>query len=145
MALRLIILAALCGLMQAARSFAPEGGGATQAGGGALAFGFVLLASFFMGRVFKSLRLPRLTGYIATGMIVGPSALQLLTPSMVTDLKLFNGVAIALIALTAGSEMDLRKIRPLLRPSAGSPSLRSWARRFCSQVSCSCSATSCRF
>lgn len=118
MVLRLVILAALCGLMQAARSFAPIDHGAAQVGAGTLAFGFVLLASFFMGRVFKSLRLPRLTGYIATGLIVGPSVLGLLTPTMVTDLKLFNGVAIALIALTAGGELDFRAIRPLLRTIA---------------------------
>jgi len=118
MILRLIILAALCGLMQAARSFAPTDHGATQIGAGALAFGFVLLAAFFMGRVFKGIGLPRLTGYIATGMIVGPSVIGLLTPSMVTDLKLFNGVAISLIALTAGGEMDFRAIRPLLRTIA---------------------------
>jgi Kef-type K+ transport system membrane component KefB len=115
MALRLLILAALCGLMQAARSFAPADHGAAQAGTGALAFGFVLLAAFFLGQVFKSLRLPRLTGYIATGILVGPSLLGLLTPSMVSELKLFNGVAISLIALTAGGELDFRAIRPLLR------------------------------
>jgi Kef-type K+ transport system membrane component KefB len=115
MALRLVILGAVLALMQAARSFAPADRGAAQAGAGTLAFGFVLLAAFFAGRSFKSLGLPRLTGYIAIGLAVGPGALGLLSPAMVADLKLFNGVAVSLIALTAGSELDFRAIRPLLR------------------------------
>jgi Kef-type K+ transport system membrane component KefB len=109
---RILIVVAVCGLMSAVRSFIPEGSH-VHVSSGALAFGFVLLVAFFSGRIFKAMHLPRLTGYLAAGMVVGPSALGLLTEGMVADLKLFNGVAIALIALTAGTEMDLRTMRPL--------------------------------
>lgn len=105
-----LIVLALVGLMHAARTFDSGGSHATT-----LAFGFVLLAAFFTGRIFANLRLPKLTGYIATGILVGPAVLGLLSPEMVHDLEIVDGVAIAMIALTAGNELDLRAFRPLLR------------------------------
>ncbi|MBV8073696.1 MAG: cation:proton antiporter [Acidobacteriaceae bacterium] len=111
--MRLIFVLILAGLMQAARSFAPDtslGGGAA---GTALACGYLLLSAFLMGSLFKSVRLPRLTGYLTTGIVVGPQVLQLVSTPMVTNLQIFNGIAIALIALTAGVELDLRSMKPL--------------------------------
>ena len=113
--MRLLLVLILAGLMHAARSFAPDtalGGGAA---GTALACGYLLLSAFLMGSIFKSLRLPRLTGYLATGILVGPNVLGLVSQPMVSNLQIFNGVATALIALTAGVELDLRMMRPLLR------------------------------
>jgi len=110
----ILLILALGGLMHAARSFHGEGAG-PMGSGTALAFGYVLLTAFFAGRIFKQVRLPKLTGYIAAGMIVGPSVLGLLNHHMVEQLKIVNGVAIALIALTAGNELDFREFRPLLR------------------------------
>jgi Kef-type K+ transport system membrane component KefB len=107
----LLLILALGGLMHAARSFQPEG---TMVTGTTIAFGFVLLTAFFAGRIFYKIRLPKLTGYIAAGIVVGPAVLGLISPGMVEDLGIVNGVAIALIALTAGNELDLRAFRPLL-------------------------------
>jgi Kef-type K+ transport system membrane component KefB len=113
--MRLLLVLILAGLMHAARSFAPDatvGGGAA---GTALACGYLLLSAFLMGSIFKSMRLPRLTGYLATGIVVGPNVLGLVSQPMVSNLQIFNGVATALIALTAGVELDLRMMKPLLR------------------------------
>ncbi len=113
--MRLLLVLIFTGLMQAARSFAPDvtvGGGAA---GTALACGYLLLAAFLMGSIFKSLRLPRLTGYLVTGALVGPQVLNLVTAPMVSNLQIVNGVATALIALTAGVELDLDAMRPLLK------------------------------
>ncbi len=111
--MRLLIVLILLGLMHATRSFTSGDAGTPAAT--SLGLGFVLLSAFFAGGVFKRFGLPRLTGYIAIGITAGPYVLGLLTPSMVTSLKLFNGVAIALIALTAGLEIELQRMRPLLR------------------------------
>lgn len=113
--MRLLFLLILAGLMHAARSFAPDvtvGGGAA---GTALACGYLLLSAFLMGALFKSMRLPRLTGYLATGIVVGPQVLNLVSVPMVANLQIFNGIATALIALTAGVELDLKAIKPLLK------------------------------
>jgi Kef-type K+ transport system membrane component KefB len=113
--MRVIFILLLAGLMNAARSFAPEmtvGGGAA---GTALGCGYLLLSAFLMGSIFKSLRLPRLTGYLATGIVVGPQILGFISRPMIENLQIFNGIATALIALTAGVELDLSAMRPLLR------------------------------
>ena len=66
--------------------------------------------------MFKKIRLPKLTGYLATGIIVGPRILNLVSESTLGQLKLVSGVATALIALTAGTELSFRMMRGLLRP-----------------------------
>ena len=113
--MRLLLVLILAGLMHAARSFAPDtvvGGGAA---GTALACGYLLLSAFLVGAIFKSLRLPRLTGYLVTGIVVGPQILNLVSGAMVSNLQIFTGTATALIALTAGVELDLRAMKPLLK------------------------------
>lgn len=90
-------------------------GGAHPSGGTSLALGYLLLTGLFVGRIFGHLRLPKLTGYIFTGFLVGPAVLGLLTEAAVVDLKLVNGLAVVLIALTAGAELEFRSMRPLLR------------------------------
>jgi Kef-type K+ transport system membrane component KefB len=113
--MRILLVLILGGLMDAARSFAPERTLGSGAAGTALACGYLLLSAFFVGSLFKSIRLPRLTGYLFTGIVVGPRVLDLVTQPMVTNLQIFNGIATALIALTAGVELDLRAMRPLFR------------------------------
>ena len=113
--MRLVFVLIFAGLMHAARSFAPDSSVGGGAAGTALACGYLLLSAFLMGSIFSSLRLPRLTGYLVTGILVGPQVLNLISGPMVSNLQIFNGVATALIALTAGVELDLDAMKPLLR------------------------------
>lgn len=112
----LILVLVLGGLMHAARSFSV--GDAPTSAGTALSFGYLLLTAFFVGGLFKRCRLPRLTGYIITGIVVGPGCLGLVSEVAVENLTLVTGVAVALIALTAGTELELGSMRPLLRSIA---------------------------
>jgi Kef-type K+ transport system membrane component KefB len=105
-------LLAIGGLMQAAQTFAP---GVTQPGGTELAFGFLLLAAYFTGKTFNKVGLPKLTGYIAAGIITGPAVLGLVQKDMVLSLKLVGGVATAILALEAGAELNIKTVRPLFR------------------------------
>ena len=108
----LFVLAALAGLMHAARSFAPT---TLTTGGTELAFGFLLLTAFFTARVVNRFGLPKLTGYIGAGILVGPDVLGLIDKPMIGQLKLLGGAATAILALSAGAELNLRAIRPLFR------------------------------
>ncbi len=103
-----IILLALCGLMNAARSFEPIGGSVE------LAFGFLLLCAFFGGSLVEKIKSPKLTGYLLVGVAAGPFVLRLVSTEMVQNLTLVQDVAVCLIALTAGAELSINKIRPLL-------------------------------
>ena len=112
--MRFVILAALLGFMMAVASFHVERESTTGAGP-ALAVGYLLLTAFFLGTIVKQLGLPKLTGYLAAGLAAGESGLDLLPHAALDDLQIFTGVAVALIALTAGTELEFRKMRPLLK------------------------------
>jgi Kef-type K+ transport system membrane component KefB len=107
----ILILLALTGLMQAARTFTSELGAA----GTELAFGYLLLASYFGGRLGSRLGLPKLTGYLLTGVIAGPFVLGLVSHDMSASLRIVNGAATCILGLTAGGELDLKRVKPLLR------------------------------
>lgn len=105
-------LLALGGLMHAARSFAP---GASQPGGTELAFAYLSLGAYFTGQLVARFSLPRLTGYILAGIVTGPYALSLVDRPLIVGLNLVKGVAVCMIALTAGAELNINRIRPLMR------------------------------
>lgn len=113
--MQFLFLLLIIGLMHAARSFAPTPNAAYGAAGTTMAAGFLLIAALLAGNLFKACGLPRLTGYLALGIVAGPHLLELVSERMLVQLRIFNGVAISLIALTAGAEMDFRAMRPLLR------------------------------
>lgn len=113
MARAAIFLAVIVMLMASARAFVgsaepPYGSGVS------LAFGFLVLAAYMSGEIVAALKLPKLTGYLFVGLACGPSASNLVTPSMIDRLTLVNGIAVGLIALTAGGEINLKELRPRL-------------------------------
>lgn len=109
-------LIVLIGLMTVVRHYFPftiydEGYEATI-----MLLGFILLASYLMGLVVSAVGLPKITGYLITGILFGPTILGYATPLMVSNLKIINGMAVALIALTAGGEIKLNRIKHIKRP-----------------------------
>lgn len=107
----LLVLVAIGGLMHAAGTFT----GNADTGGTLLAFGYLLLVAYFMGRVVSRLGLPRLTGYLIAGVISGPSVLELVTPHMTEKLRVVNDVATCILGLVAGAELKLAQVRPIMR------------------------------
>jgi Kef-type K+ transport system membrane component KefB len=83
-----------------------------------LNLGILLLTAFIGGQVANRLGLSRVTGYIVIGLIIGPSVLGFLSDAEVEALQPFSGLAIALIALTAGGELNLRRLRGSYRSLA---------------------------
>lgn len=83
-----------------------------------LNLGILLLTAFIGGQVANRLGLSRVTGYIVIGLIIGPSVLRFLSDAEVNDLRPFSSLAIALIALTAGGELNLRRLRGSYRSLA---------------------------
>lgn len=112
-----VLLATMLALVVTARSFA-VGAGVERQSGATLGAGLALVGGLFAGQIFAALRLPRITGYLCMGMAVGPHGFDLITARMLGDLKLVNGVAIAFIALSAGLELNFRRLRPRL-PTIG--------------------------
>ena len=78
--------------------------------------GFVLLAATLGGGLAASAGLPRLTGFLLTGILAGPSVLGILPAPAVEELHLIDEFALALIALLAGGELKLKAMRSQAGP-----------------------------
>ncbi|HKP56271.1 MAG TPA: cation:proton antiporter [Polyangiales bacterium] len=115
--MNVILLLLLAGLTHATRSFSADGEPGSS--GTSLALGYLLISGYFAGAVLGRLGLPKLTGYLVVGALVGPSGFGLVSRPMVESLSLVNGMAISMIALTAGTELDLARLRPYARTLAG--------------------------
>jgi Kef-type K+ transport system membrane component KefB len=104
-----VTLALLIGLTWLTFEVAPPSGG-----GGRLAIllGFVLLAASVTGSLAAAAGLPRITGFIVIGIVLGPSVLGLLPETAVDDLRLIDRFALALIAMLAGGELKVGALRP---------------------------------
>ncbi len=76
-----------------------------------LALGFLLLATHLGGELAKRFRLPRITGFLVTGFVVGPAWLGLVRSDEVAALGFISDAAMALIAFAAGSELSLMMLR----------------------------------
>lgn len=88
-----------------------------------LALGFLLLAAVLAGDLARHAGLPRITGYLAAGIVAGPAGLALVRWDELHALRFLLDAAVALIAFAAGSEVKLellrRHARALTRASAG--------------------------
>jgi Kef-type K+ transport system membrane component KefB len=80
-----------------------------------VAVGFMLMAAFVGGKLAVHIKLPRITGYLLVGLMVGPFVSGLLTQEMLIATKAIEGIAVALIALTAGGELRIEWVRQQAR------------------------------
>lgn len=94
----------------------------------ALAAGFLIIGAWLTGRIFAAISLPRISGYLVFGLLVGPSAwaliadawtmprlleqtMPLISLGSVKDMQFVKDLATSLIAITAGSEIRLDWLR----------------------------------
>ena len=75
-----------------------------------LALGFTLIMAMAAGEVLRRFRLPRLTGYLLFGLLVGPYLGNLITAPMARQLQTVNGIATTLIAFIAGLALNFERL-----------------------------------
>lgn len=80
-----------------------------------VAFGVVTLASRQIGELFTRLRLPLITGYLFTGLLVGPFVLGFASEESLQRLRFIDEISLAFIAFAAGRELYLPELRGRLR------------------------------
>lgn len=79
------------------------------------AIGFVVLTAFAVAELGAKLQLPKVTGYIVSGVVLGPFAAKVLSNEVVVEMKMFSTLALGLIATSAGLELDLKGLRALAK------------------------------
>jgi Kef-type K+ transport system membrane component KefB len=82
------------------------------------AIGFLLLAGTLTSELLGPLGLPHLTGYLIAGIAAGPYVLRLVDTQTVKSLSPINTLALSLIALTGGAELDMAAMRRASRSLA---------------------------
>jgi Kef-type K+ transport system membrane component KefB len=74
--------------------------------------GVLLLAATVLGELLdRSLRLPRIFGYVIAGVVLGPEVTGLLSETEITGLAPFLEVAMGIVLFELGSRVDLRWLR----------------------------------
>lgn len=80
-----------------------------------IAFGIIALAARQIGEFFTRLRLPLITGYLFTGLLVGPFVLGFASEESLEQLHFIDEISLAFIAFAAGRELYLPELRGRLR------------------------------
>ena len=86
------------------------GGAAAGESGTALPLGFTLVVALVSGEILRRFRLPKLTGYLLFGLLLGPYLGNVITVEMARQLQTVTGVATALIAFIAGLTLNFERL-----------------------------------
>ena len=76
--------------------------------------GLILVSGYFAGRAANFIRLPRISGYIVTGLVFSPSMTGIISHHQINDLFSFTSeIALAFIAYSIGGSLMMSRIRKL--------------------------------
>ncbi len=79
----------------------------------AIIFSIIALASGRIGEMFKKAHLPLISGFLFTGILVGPYLLNLISLDAVEHLRFVDEFALAFIAFAAGNELYIKELKGL--------------------------------
>lgn len=77
----------------------------------------IFLIGLSIAAVCQKLKLPRIIGMLATGIILGPYVLDLLDPSILSISSELRQMALIIILLKAGLSLDLSDLKKVGRPA----------------------------
>jgi len=104
---RIIVLALLLGGLELIKPLGVHGFGSQSL----LAFGFLILGAYAAGELAADVGIPKLVGYLLSGVAFGPWSLGVVAADSVTALSPVSSLAIALIAFLAGAELRVPEVR----------------------------------
>ena len=71
----------------------------------------MLFGGFAMTRIIKKLKLPNVTAYIITGILLGPYVLNLVPQNVVTGMDFLSDIALAFIAFSTGEFFEFSVLK----------------------------------
>lgn len=78
---------------------------------------FIFLVGLSMSAVCQKLKLPRIIGMLATGVVLGPYVLDLLDPSILAISADLRQMALIIILIKAGLSLNLADLKQVGRPA----------------------------
>jgi NhaP-type Na+/H+ or K+/H+ antiporter len=76
---------------------------------------YIFLLGLLLGYIFKLIRLPSLIGMLLTGIILGPYALNALSPSLLQISPELRQIALVIILMRAGLALDIKELQKVGR------------------------------
>ena len=76
-----------------------------------IAIAIMLLCGFLMTRITKKLKLPNVTAYIVTGILIGPFCLNLIPQTIIEGTEFLADIALAFIAFSTGEFFKFSKLK----------------------------------
>lgn len=80
-----------------------------------LSLGFIIIVGYLLGRLLSAMNLPSLIGYIIAGLIMGPSFFNLIDQSTLDISSDLRRIALMIILLRAGLNIDLQDLKKVGR------------------------------
>ncbi len=80
-----------------------------------LGVGIIILLGILGGKLSHRIKIPRVTGYMLTGLLFGPSILGLISDTTLHDVSLVNDIALGLILFAIGGEIEWRHLKAMGR------------------------------
>ena len=77
----------------------------------------IFLVGLAMGAICQKLKLPRIIGMLATGIVLGPYVLDMLDPSILSISSDLRKMALIIILLKAGISLNLEDLKKVGRPA----------------------------
>ncbi len=78
-----------------------------------LSVGMVILLGLLGGKLSHRFKIPRVTGYMLTGLIFGPSVLGMISSSTLLQINMINEIALGMILFAIGGEIELHHLRSM--------------------------------
>ena len=76
-----------------------------------ISFIWVVIASNQVAKFFQKIKFPLITGFLLSGILIGPYGLDLIEVDSIGKLDFINYTSLAFIAFAAGTELYLKEIR----------------------------------
>ena len=82
-----------------------------------LSLAIILLVGLSSAAIFNAIKMPRIIGMLASGIIVGPYVLDLLDPSILGISSELRRIALIIILIKAGLSLNLSDLKKVGRPA----------------------------
>lgn len=76
-----------------------------------ISIAFMLMLGFLMSRLTKKLKLPNVTAYILTGILIGPYCINMIPNQIVEGMDFLSDIALAFIAFSTGQFFRLSTLK----------------------------------
>lgn len=77
----------------------------------------IFLLGMILGSIFKKMHLPSLLGMLITGIVLGPYALNILSPDLLAISGDLRKIALIIILTRAGLNLDIQDLKKVGRPA----------------------------